>query len=92
MSGPGRIVVGMASGGGVSYGVRVLEALREADAEIHLVTTRASDVPAASRQRFIWSSTSSACRAIGTRRTSPVSGSNGGSPETNTMSPATTTG
>jgi polyprenyl P-hydroxybenzoate/phenylacrylic acid decarboxylase-like protein len=33
----------MASGDGVSYGVRVLEALRESDTEIHLVTTRASE-------------------------------------------------
>ena len=43
MSGSGRIVVGMASGDGVSYGVRVLESLRDADAEIHLVLTRASE-------------------------------------------------
>lgn len=43
MSRPGRVVVGMASGEGVSYGMRVLEALREADAEIHLVMTHASE-------------------------------------------------
>jgi len=43
VSGPGRIVVGMASADGVSYGVRLLEALRNADAEIHLVMTHASE-------------------------------------------------
>lgn len=43
MSGPGRIVVGMASGDGVSYGVRLLEALREAEAGLHLVMTQASE-------------------------------------------------
>ncbi|HEX6724154.1 MAG TPA: UbiX family flavin prenyltransferase [Gaiella sp.] len=43
MSGLGRIVVGMASADGVAYGVRVLELLREAAAEIHLVMTDASE-------------------------------------------------
>jgi polyprenyl P-hydroxybenzoate/phenylacrylic acid decarboxylase-like protein len=33
----------MASGDGVAYGVRALEALREAEAEIHLVMTHASE-------------------------------------------------
>ena len=42
MSGFGRVVVGMASAEGVSYGVRALEALRDASAEIHLVMTVAS--------------------------------------------------
>jgi 4-hydroxy-3-polyprenylbenzoate decarboxylase len=39
----GRVVVGMASADGISYGVRVLEALRDAAAEIHLVMTSASE-------------------------------------------------
>lgn len=43
MSDPGRIVVGMASADGVSYGVRLLEALREDAVEIHLVMTRGSE-------------------------------------------------
>ena len=43
MSGLGRIVVGMASADGVSYGVRALAVLREAAAEIHLVMTEASE-------------------------------------------------
>lgn len=43
MSGLGRIVVGMASADGVSYGVRALEVLREAGTEIHLVLTGASE-------------------------------------------------
>ena len=38
--------------------------------------------PAVSRQSFIWSRTSSVWRSIGASTTSPVSGSNGGSPET----------
>ena len=42
MSSSGRVVVGMASAAGVSYGVRALEALRDASAEIHLVMTGAS--------------------------------------------------
>lgn len=43
MTGLGRIVVGMASAAGVAYGVRVLERLREASAEVHLVLARASE-------------------------------------------------
>jgi flavin prenyltransferase len=43
VSGAGRVVVGIASADGVAYGVRVLEALREAAAEIHLVMTQASE-------------------------------------------------
>jgi flavin prenyltransferase len=43
VSGFGRVVVGMASAEGIQYGVRVLEALRETDAEIHLVLTQASE-------------------------------------------------
>ena len=43
MSGFGRVVVGMASAEGIPYGVRVLELLREASAELHLVLTRASE-------------------------------------------------
>jgi 4-hydroxy-3-polyprenylbenzoate decarboxylase len=39
----GRVVVGMASAAGLSYGVRALEALRDASAEIHLVMTGASE-------------------------------------------------
>src|SRR6185436_7420909 len=39
----GRVVVGMASADGISYGVRALEVLRDASAEIHLVMTRASE-------------------------------------------------
>jgi polyprenyl P-hydroxybenzoate/phenylacrylic acid decarboxylase-like protein len=43
VSGFGRVVVGMASAEGSAYGVRLLEALRDASAEIHLVMTRASE-------------------------------------------------
>lgn len=43
MSGFGRVVVGMASAEGLSYGVRALKALRDASAEIHLVMTGASE-------------------------------------------------
>lgn len=43
MSGFGRVVVGMASAEGAPYGVRALELLRDASAEIHLVLTRASE-------------------------------------------------
>ena len=43
MSSFGRVVVGMASADGISYGVRALEVLRDASAEIHLVMTRASE-------------------------------------------------
>lgn len=43
MSSFGRVVVGMASADGISYGARVLEVLREAAAEIHLVMTGASE-------------------------------------------------
>src|SRR5262249_4241938 len=58
---------------------------------LHL-STRSRDEPAASRQRFICSSTNSACRSKGARLSSPVSGSNGGRPATKTSSPATVTG
>ena len=43
MSSFGRVVVAMASADGLSYGVRAMEVLREAGAEIHLVMTRASE-------------------------------------------------
>lgn len=43
MSGFGRVVVGMASAGGISYGLRALDVLRDASAEIHLVMTSASE-------------------------------------------------
>ena len=39
----GRVVVGMAASEGIPYGVRALELLRDASAEIHLVLTRASE-------------------------------------------------
>jgi len=42
VSGFGRVVVGMASAEGIPYGVRALELLRDASAEIHLVMTQAS--------------------------------------------------
>jgi polyprenyl P-hydroxybenzoate/phenylacrylic acid decarboxylase-like protein len=43
VSGFGRVVVGMASAEGIPYGVRALELLRDASAEIHLVMTQASE-------------------------------------------------
>lgn len=43
MSGFGRVVFGMASAEGIPYGVRMLELLRDASAEIHLVVTGASE-------------------------------------------------
>src|SRR6187401_3578308 len=57
---------------------------------LHFITL-SSDAPAASRQRFICSSTSSVWRSIGTESISPVR-SNGGSPETKIMLPARVTG
>jgi len=49
--------------------------------------TFSSEVPAVSRQSFNCWRTSSVWRSIGPVKVSPVSGSNGGSPETNTMPP-----
>jgi 4-hydroxy-3-polyprenylbenzoate decarboxylase len=41
---PRRIVVGISGASGVVYGVRMLEALREAGVETHLVMSRAAEV------------------------------------------------
>src|SRR5262249_30787867 len=52
-----------------------------------------SEAPAASRQSFICFKARSVCCSIGAPvRTSPVSGLNGGRPDTNTMLPARVTG
>ena len=40
----GRIVVGISGASGVVYGVRLLEMLREADVETHLVMSRSAEV------------------------------------------------
>ena len=44
MSAPRRLIVGISGATGVVYGLRVLELLREAEIETHLVITRAGDV------------------------------------------------
>ena len=41
-SGPARLVVGISGASGVTYGVRVLDALRDLGVESHLVVTRAA--------------------------------------------------
>jgi len=41
---PRRIIVGISGASGIVYGVRVLEALREAEVETHLVMTRSAQV------------------------------------------------
>jgi 4-hydroxy-3-polyprenylbenzoate decarboxylase len=41
---PGRIVVGMSGASGVVYGVRMLEALRDAGVETHLVMSRSAEI------------------------------------------------
>jgi hypothetical protein len=58
---------------------------------LHFITF-CSDVPAVSRHSFNCSRTSSVCRSIGPANSSPVLGSNGGRPETNTMPPPRVTG
>src|SRR5579883_1027249 len=58
---------------------------------LHFITL-SSVAPAAARHSFMCSSTSSVWRATGSGLSSPVSGSNGGRPETNTMLPARVTG
>lgn len=44
MAGPGRIVVGISGASGTIYGVRTLEALRQAGIETHLVMSRAAEM------------------------------------------------
>src|SRR5436305_15329864 len=58
---------------------------------LHFMTL-SSAAPAASKQRFICSRTSSVWRSIVAGRILPVSGSNGGRPETKIMLPARVTG
>lgn len=41
---PRRLIVGISGASGIVYGVRILEALRRADVETHLVMTRAAQV------------------------------------------------
>jgi hypothetical protein len=65
--------------------------LAEVQKTLHFMTL-SNEAPAASRQRFICSRTSSVWRSIGARTISPVSGSNGGNPETKIMLPARVTG
>jgi 4-hydroxy-3-polyprenylbenzoate decarboxylase len=44
VSTPTRIIVGISGATGIVYGVRLLQALRDADVETHLVVSRAGDV------------------------------------------------
>ncbi len=44
MSAPSRIIVGISGASGIVYGVRVLQALRAADIETHLVMTRSAQL------------------------------------------------
>ncbi|MDP2117104.1 MAG: flavoprotein, partial [Brevundimonas sp.] len=41
-SSPPRLIVGISGASGVTYGVRVLDALRDLGVESHLVVTRAA--------------------------------------------------
>jgi 4-hydroxy-3-polyprenylbenzoate decarboxylase len=52
LSGPRRIVVGISGASGVIYGVRMLEALREADIESHLVMSRSAEITLAHETTF----------------------------------------
>src|SRR5215469_9676681 len=64
--------------------------LDEVQKMLHFMTL-SSEAPAASRHCFICSMTRSACRSIGIGFISPVTGSNGGRPETKIMLPARVT-
>jgi flavin prenyltransferase len=44
MAQPRRLIVGISGATGIAYGIRLLELLREAGIETHLVVTRAADV------------------------------------------------
>lgn len=46
-AGPRRIVVGISGASGVIYGIRLLELLREAPVETHLVMTRSAEITVA---------------------------------------------
>ena len=52
ISGTRRIVVGISGASGVAYGVRMLEALREADIETHLVMSRSAEITLAHETVF----------------------------------------
>jgi len=43
-SNPRRLVVGISGASGVIYGIRLLQVLREADVETHLVMTRSAEI------------------------------------------------
>src|SRR5580704_11260053 len=57
---------------------------------LHL-STFSSDEPAVSTHSFICSSTSSVCLSMGASTTSPVTGSNGGKPDTKIRPPCRVT-
>jgi 4-hydroxy-3-polyprenylbenzoate decarboxylase len=44
MAAPRRLIVGISGATGITYGVRLLELLRETDVETHLVVSRAADI------------------------------------------------
>jgi flavin prenyltransferase len=52
MSGPRRIVVGISGASGAIYGVRMLEALRDAGVETHLVMSHSAEITLAKETRF----------------------------------------
>jgi 4-hydroxy-3-polyprenylbenzoate decarboxylase len=52
LSDPRRLVVGISGASGVIYGVRMLEALRSADIETHLVMSRSAEVTLAHETRL----------------------------------------
>jgi 4-hydroxy-3-polyprenylbenzoate decarboxylase len=52
LSGAERIVVGISGASGIIYGVRMLEALREAGAETHLVMSRSAEITLAHETSF----------------------------------------
>ena len=52
MSGDRRIVVGISGASGVIYGVRTLEALRDAGVETHLVMSRSAEITLAHETTF----------------------------------------
>jgi 4-hydroxy-3-polyprenylbenzoate decarboxylase len=52
MSGPRRLVVGISGASGAIYGVRMLEALRDAGVETHLVMSRSAEITLAHETSF----------------------------------------
>src|ERR1700753_1887361 len=68
----------------------VAKCFEEVQKMLHFITL-SSEAPAASRHSFICSMTRSVCHSIGIGFNSPVTGSNGGRPETKIMLPARVT-